>query len=67
MPIGRHVQIDNYYEHENNTGKKPNKQDNCWGLSLQLYFSTAKGSRSSGAASLGKSASARPVPKVGSE
>jgi len=26
--VGKHVQVDSYYEHENNTGKKPNQQHN---------------------------------------
>jgi Protein of unknown function (DUF2490) len=39
FPIGRHVELDGYYEHENDTGKSPNKQKNYAGLQLQLYFS----------------------------
>jgi hypothetical protein len=39
FPIGKHVQLDGYYQHENNTAKKPNKQDNYGGLALHLYFS----------------------------
>jgi Protein of unknown function (DUF2490) len=39
LPLGKHVQIDPYYEHQNNTGKKPNKQVNILGLTLNLYFS----------------------------
>jgi uncharacterized protein DUF2490 len=42
FPIGRHVQFDAYYEHENNTGKHPNQQVNAVGLALYLYFSVAK-------------------------
>ena len=38
LPIGKHVQIDPYYEHENNTGKSPNQQVNAAGLVLDLYF-----------------------------
>jgi hypothetical protein len=38
FPVGRHVQINAYYEHENNTGKKPN-QKNDIGLALYLFFS----------------------------
>jgi hypothetical protein len=38
FPVGRHVQFDSYYEHENNTGKRPNTQDNEIGLALHLYF-----------------------------
>src|SRR5215469_8259742 len=44
FPVGKHVQIDSYYEHENNTGKKPNRQDNYFGLALRLYFSLESGS-----------------------
>jgi hypothetical protein len=39
LPLGKHVQFDPYYEHQNNTGKKPNKQVNILGLTLNLYFS----------------------------
>lgn len=39
LPLGKHVQLDPYYEHQNNTGKKPNKQVNILGLTLNLYFS----------------------------
>jgi hypothetical protein len=36
--IGKHVQFDPYYEHQNNTGKSPNQQLNQFGLALNLYF-----------------------------
>ncbi|HZR57737.1 MAG TPA: DUF2490 domain-containing protein [Terriglobales bacterium] len=39
FPVGKHVQFDAYYEHENNTGKSPNRQDNFIGIALHLYFS----------------------------
>jgi Protein of unknown function (DUF2490) len=39
LPLGKHVDLDTYYEHQNNTGKKPNKQVNALGLTLNLYFS----------------------------
>jgi hypothetical protein len=42
FPVGKHVQFDVYYEHQNNTGKKPNKQDDEIGLALHLYFSAKK-------------------------
>jgi hypothetical protein len=42
FPVGKHVQFDLYYEHENNTGKKVNTQDREIGLALHLYFSVAK-------------------------
>jgi hypothetical protein len=38
LPIGRHLQLDPYYEHQNNTGKSPNQQLNQFGLILNLYF-----------------------------
>jgi hypothetical protein len=38
LPIGKHVQIDPYYAHQNNTGKKPNQQMDQFGLVLNLYF-----------------------------
>jgi hypothetical protein len=42
FPVGKHVQFDSYFEHENNTGKRPNKQDEEVGLALHLYFSLVK-------------------------
>jgi len=39
FPVGKHVQFDGYYEHENNTGKSPNRQNNFVGVALHLYFS----------------------------
>jgi hypothetical protein len=42
FPLGKRVQLDTYYEHENNTGKKPNEQDNYIGLAAHFFFSTAK-------------------------
>ena len=42
FPVGKHVQFESYYEHENNTGKHPNKQDNFVGVVLYLYFSREK-------------------------
>ncbi len=38
LPVGKHVQVDPYYEHENNTGKHPNQQVNAAGLVLDLCF-----------------------------
>jgi len=38
FPVGKVVQFDLYYEHENNTGKSPNRQNNFIGLNLYLYF-----------------------------
>jgi hypothetical protein len=42
FPVGKHVEFNAYYEHENNTGKKPNMPVNQVGLALYLYFSVAK-------------------------
>ena len=42
FPVGKHVQFDSYYEHQNNTGIRPNKQDKEIGLALHLYFSRDK-------------------------
>ncbi len=38
FPIGKHVELDPYYEHENNTGKSPNQVINAAGLVLNLTF-----------------------------
>jgi len=38
FPIRKHAQLDPYYEHQNQTGKKPNEQLNQFGLVLSLYF-----------------------------
>jgi hypothetical protein len=63
FPVGKHVQFDLYYEHENDTGKKPNRQNNYVGLALYLYFSLENGSRSSPHK---RSSAAMNVPGVGS-
>jgi hypothetical protein len=42
FPVGKHVQFNAYYEHENNTGKHPNQQVNAVGLALYVYFSVEK-------------------------
>ncbi len=39
LPVGKHVQFNPYYEHDNNTGKHPNEQVNFIGLQVNLYFS----------------------------
>jgi hypothetical protein len=39
FPVGRHVEFNTYYEHDNNTGKSPNQQVNSAGLALYLFFS----------------------------
>lgn len=38
FPIGKHMEFEPYYEHQNNTGKSPNQQLNQFGLILSLYF-----------------------------
>jgi hypothetical protein len=40
FPIRKHFELEPYYEHQNNTGKKPNSQINGIGLILNMYFST---------------------------
>ena len=42
FPVGKHVEFNIYYEHDNNTGKHPNQQVNSVGLALYLYFSVGK-------------------------
>jgi hypothetical protein len=42
FPVGKHVQFDSYYEHENVTSRRPNKQDEDIGLALHVYFSLEK-------------------------
>jgi hypothetical protein len=39
FPVGRHVQFNAYYEHENNTGKSSNEQQNSIGMVVAFYFS----------------------------
>ncbi len=38
FPIRKHLQLDPYYEHQNQTGKRPNQQLNQLGIILNLYF-----------------------------
>lgn len=38
FPVGKHVEFNPYYEHQNNTGKSPNSQLNQAGLVLSLFF-----------------------------
>ncbi len=42
FPCEQHVVFNTYYEHQNNTGRSPNQQQNYIGLALYLYFSLAK-------------------------
>jgi hypothetical protein len=39
FPAGKHVQLEPYYEHENNTGGSRNQPKNDIGLVAELYFS----------------------------
>ena len=39
FPVGRHVEFDPYYEHQNNTDKSPNQQLDQLGIILNLFFS----------------------------
>lgn len=38
LPLSKHVELDPYYQHENNSGLRPNRQKNGAGLILWLYF-----------------------------
>jgi len=42
LPVRKHFEFNPYYEHDNNTGKHPNKQVNSVGLALYLFFSLEK-------------------------
>jgi hypothetical protein len=42
LPVGKYVEFNPYYEHDNNTGKKPNEQVNSIGLAVYFFFSVAK-------------------------
>jgi hypothetical protein len=37
-PLTKHLQMDSYYQHVNNTGVHPNRQVNAAGLIFSLYF-----------------------------
>jgi hypothetical protein len=38
FPLGRRFEIELYYEHQNDTGKSPNRQVNAVGSALSVYF-----------------------------
>jgi len=42
FPVGKHVEFNPYYEHDNNTNKHPNKQVNSAGLAVYFFFSIEK-------------------------
>jgi hypothetical protein len=46
LPVGKHVQFNAYYGHENDTGESPNRQENFVGMVLDLYFSLKTNSQS---------------------
>jgi hypothetical protein len=39
LPMGKHIQLAPYYEHQNNTGKHPNEQLHGIGLTLDIFLS----------------------------
>jgi len=39
LDVGPHLEFDSYYEHENLTAKRPNKQVHGLGLAVHFYFS----------------------------
>lgn len=40
LPFKKHLQLDPYYEHQNVTDSRPNRQFNQFGLILNFYFSS---------------------------
>jgi hypothetical protein len=38
LPVSKHIEFDPNYEHENNTGKRPNEQVDAVGLILNRFF-----------------------------
>ena len=38
IPLGKHYEIEAYYEHQNDTSKSPNRQVNALGSALNLHF-----------------------------
>jgi hypothetical protein len=38
FPVNKHFELDPYYEHQNNTGKRPNQQLNQLGLVLSIHL-----------------------------
>jgi hypothetical protein len=42
FPVRKVVQFDLYYEHENNTGKSPNRQNTFFGVNLNLFLLTGR-------------------------
>ena len=46
FPIGKHFEFNTYCEHENDTGKNPNRQQNFVGLAPYLFCTLEKHWRS---------------------
>jgi hypothetical protein len=44
LPVGKHVEFDPYFEFENDTSKRPNRQQYYVGLIAQFYFSLKRDS-----------------------
>jgi hypothetical protein len=42
FPVGKHVEFNPYYEHDNNTNKHPNEQVTSAGLAVYFFFSLGK-------------------------
>jgi hypothetical protein len=42
LPLVEHLSLDPYFEHDNNTGPRPNQQINAAGFILNLYFPRQK-------------------------
>jgi hypothetical protein len=42
LPVGKYVEFNPYYEHDNNTNKHPNKQVSSFGLAVYFFFSLGK-------------------------
>jgi hypothetical protein len=42
FPVGKIIQFDVYYQHQNNTGKSPNQQNTFFGVNLNLFFLTER-------------------------
>jgi Protein of unknown function (DUF2490) len=65
FPLGKHIELNPYYEYENDTSKKPNRQTNFVGLAAYFYFSMKNSSPSSASAQGRDYGSAGIVPSAG--
>jgi hypothetical protein len=43
LRLSKHFELDDYYEHVNNTGARPNREVNAIGFALNLYFPGGRG------------------------